>query len=155
MTNEKRAFRAWPASCATRFIEDFEGRRLVAYRGSAGVWTIGVGHTGPEVHEGLTITDAQADEWLSADIRKVADDLSRYINHDVTKGQYIALISLAFNLGSYGVITKCPKLMRALNAGDIEGAALEFLDCDRAGGKKVPGLTRRRQAEARLFLGEE
>lgn len=89
------------------------------------------------------------------DIRKVADDLSRYINHDVTKGQYIALVSLAFNLGSYGVITGCPKLMYKLNAGDIEGAATEFLDCDRAGGKRVPGLTRRRQAESRIFLGEE
>lgn len=155
MIDEKRAFRDWPASCATQFIEDFEGRRLVAYRCSAGVWTIGVGHTGPEVHEGLTITDAQADEWLASDIRKVADDLSRYINHDVTKGQYIALISLAFNLGSYGVITGCPKLLYKLNSGDIEGAALEFLDCDRAGGKRVPGLTRRRQAESKLFSGEE
>lgn len=56
MIDEKRAFRDWPASCATQFIEDFEGRRLVAYRCSAGVWTIGVGHTGPEVHEGLTIS---------------------------------------------------------------------------------------------------
>lgn len=42
MIDEKRAFRDWPASCATQFIEDFEGRRLVAYRCSAGVWTIGV-----------------------------------------------------------------------------------------------------------------
>lgn len=155
MIDEKRAFRSWPASCATRFIEDFEGRRLVAYRCSAGVWTIGVGHTGPEVHEGMTITDGQADELLIGDIRKVAEDLSRYINHDVTRGQYIALVSLAFNLGTYGVITGCPKLMRKLNDGDIEGAAKEFLDCDRAGGKRLPGLTRRRRAEADLFLGAD
>lgn len=155
MTSEERSFRAWPASCATRFIEDFEGRRLGAYRCSAGVWTIGVGHTGPEVHEGLTITDAQVDEWLIADIRKVVDDLSRYINHSVTKGQFIALTSLAFNLGAYGVVTGCPKLMYKLNAGDIEGAAREFLDCDKVGGKRVPGLTRRRRAESRLILGEE
>lgn len=92
---------------------------------------------------------------IKSDYPKVADDLSRYINHDVTKGQYIALISLAFNLGSYGVITGCPKLLYKLNSGDIEGAALEFLDCDRAGGKRVPGLTRRRQAESKLFSGEE
>lgn len=153
MTSEKRAFRVWPASCATRFIEDFEGRRLVAYQCSAGIWTIGVGHT-KGVKQGDTCTDGQADEWLIDDIRKVVDDLSRYINHDVTQGQYVALVSLAFNLGSYGVINGCPKLMRKLNAGDMEGAAKEFLDCDRAGGKRVPGLTRRRQAEASLFLGE-
>lgn len=152
-TNDKRAFSAWPASCATQFIEDFEGRRLVAYRCSAGVWTIGVGHT-EGVKEGDTCTDGQADEWLIADIRKVAEDLSRYINHSVTRGQYIALVSLGFNLGAYGVITGCPKLMYKLNVGDIEGAAAEFLDCDRAGGKKIPGLTRRRQAEAQIFLGE-
>lgn len=154
MTNEKRAFRSWPASIATRFIEDFEGRRLVAYQCSAGVWTLGVGHTAG-VKAGDTCTDGQADEWLIADIRSVAEDLSRYINHDVTHGQYIALVSLGFNLGAYGVITKCPKLMRALNAGDMEAAAREFLDCDKVGGKRVPGLTRRRRAEARLFLGEE
>ena len=153
MTEEKRAFRAWPASCATRFIEDFEGRRLVAYQCSAGVWTLGVGHT-KGVKRGDTCTDGQADEWLIEDIRSVVNDLSRYINHDVTKGQFIALVSLAFNLGAYGVITGCPKLMYKLNSGDIEGAAKEFLDCDRAGGKRIPGLTRRRQAEANLFLGE-
>lgn len=153
MTEEKRAFRAWPASCATRFIEDFEGRRLVAYQCSARVWTIGVGHT-KGVKQGDACTDGQADEWLIEDIRSVVNDLSRYINHDVTKGQFIALVSLAFNLGAYGVITGCPKLMYKLNDGDIEGAAKEFLDCDRAGGKRIPGLTRRRQAEANLFLGE-
>lgn len=154
MTSEKRAFRAWPASCATRFIEDFEGRRLVAYQCSAGVWTIGVGHT-KGVKRGDTCTDGQVDEWLIEDIRSVVNDLSRYINHDVTRGQFVALVSLAFNLGAYGVITGCPKLMYKLNSGDIEGAAKEFLDCDRAGGKRIPGLTRRRQAEAKLFLGEE
>ena len=153
MTDEKRSFLAWPASSATRFIEDFEGRRLTAYKCPAGVWTIGVGHT-KGVRECMTCTDAQADEWLIEDIRECVDALGRYINRSVTMGQYIALVSLAFNLGPYNVITKCPKLMRALNAGDIEGAAKEFLDCDRVNGRPVAGLTRRRRAEADLFLGE-
>ena len=153
-TNEKRAFSAWPASCATQFIEDFEGRRLVSYQCSAGVWTIGVGHT-KGVTRGLTCTDAQADQWLIEDIRAVVSDLSRYINRSVTEGQFVALVSLGFNLGAYNVITRCPKLMRALNAGDEEAAAAEFLDCDRVNGKPVAGLTRRRQAESRLFLGQE
>ena len=153
-STEKRAFMAWPPSCATRFIEDLEGRRLVAYQCSAGLWTLGVGHT-KGILKGMTCTDAQADEWLIADIRDVVNDLGRYINRSVTEGQFIALVSLGFNLGAYNVITRCPKLMRALNSGDVEGAAHEFLDCDRVKGKPVAGLTRRRQAEAKLFLGEE
>lgn len=151
---EKRAFLAWPPSIAGEFISDFEGRSNVSYQCSAGVWTIGVGHT-KGVREGMTCTDAQADEWLIEDIRECVDALGRYINRSVTMGQYIALVSLAFNLGPYNVITKCPKLMRALNAGDIEGAAKEFLDCDRANGRRVPGLTRRRKAEAEIFVGDQ
>ena len=150
---EKRPFLAWPPSIAGEFISDFEGRSNVSYQCSAGVWTIGVGHT-KGVREGMTCTDAQADEWLIEDIRECVDVLGRYINRSVTKGQYIALVSLAFNLGPYNIVTRCPKLMRALNSGDIEGAAKEFLDCDRSNGKRVPGLTRRRKAEADLFLGE-
>lgn len=157
MTEEKRAFSAWSPTVATRFIEDWEGRRLVAYRCPSGVWTCGVGHT-DGVREGMTCTDAQADEWLIDDIRSVVSDLSRYINHSVTRGQFIALVSLGFNLGAYTVITRCPKLMRAINSGDMEEAATQFLDCDRATENgtrvRVEGLTRRRQAEARIFLGE-
>lgn len=154
MSLEKRTFLAWPPSCATRFIEDFEGRRLVAYRCSAGVLTIGVGHTGG-VKEGDTCTDAQADEWLIEDIREVVETLGRYVTPDVTQKQFIALVSLGFNIGAVNVVTKCPKLMSKLNAGDYAGAAREFLDCDKAGGKRVAGLTRRRQAEYALFMGED
>lgn len=150
MSEERRTFLAWPASCATQFIEDFEGRRLVAYQCSAGVWTIGVGHT-RGVKQGDTCTDAQADEWLIEDIRTVVKELGRYVTPDLTQNQFIALVSLGFNFGAANVVTKCPKLMRKLNAGDFEGAAKEFLDCDRAGGRRVAGLTRRRRAEAELF----
>lgn len=154
MNGDRKPMLAWPCSCATRFIEDFEGRCLVSYQCSAGVWTIGVGHT-CGVKSGMTCTDAQADEWLIEDIREVVKAMSRYINRSLTEGQFVALVSLGFNLGAYNVITKCPKLMRSLNAGDIESAAKEFLDCDRVNGKPVPGLTRRRIAESKLFLGEE
>lgn len=151
---ERRTFSSWPASCATRFIEDFEGRRLVAYQCSAGVWTIGVGHT-KCVKQGDTCTDAQADKWLIEDIRKVCDELGRYVTPDITQSQFIALVSLGFNIGAINVVTKCPKLLRKLNDSDFEGAAHEFLDCDKAGGVRVAGLTRRREAEAKLMRGEE
>ena len=149
---EKRPFFFFSPTIAGEIISDIEGHSNVSYQCSAGVWTIGVGHT-KGVREGMTCTDAQADEWLIEDIRECVDVLGRYINRSVTKGQYIALVSLAFNLGPYNVVTRCPKLMRALNSGDIEGAAKEFLDCDRSNGKRVPGLTRRRRAEAEHFLG--
>lgn len=154
MSAEKMTFLAWSPSCATRFIEDFEGRRLVAYQCSAGVWTIGVGHT-VGVKKGDTCTDLQADEWLAEDIREVVETLGRYITPEVTKGQFIALVSLGFNIGAMNVITKCPKLIKKLNTSDFEGAAREFLDCDKVCGVAVAGLTRRRKAEARIFLGEE
>ena len=151
--DEMRAFSAWPPTIATRFIEDWEGRRLVSYQCSAGVWTIGVGHT-KGICAGMTCTDAQADEWLIEDIREVARVLSRFINHSVTRGQYIALVSLGFNFGPFNMIQKCPKLMRAVNSGDEFEASRQFLDCDMVKGQRVSGLTKRRQAESRVFLGE-
>ena len=67
----------------------------------------------------------------------------------------MALVSLAFNVGVSYVVHQCPKLMRALNAGDVEQAAHQFLDITKAGGKELPGLVRRRKSEAKLFLGED
>lgn len=150
----KKPFKEWDCSLACDFIKGFEGERLEAYQCSAGVWTIGSGHT-KDVKQGDTCTDAQADEWLIEDIRKVVDELGRYVTPDVTQSQFIALVSLGFNIGAINVVTKCPKLIRKLNASDFEGAANEFLDCDKAGGVRVAGLTRRREAEARLMRGEE
>lgn len=154
MKNEKKAYSAWSASLAAPLIKDFEGRKLVAYKCPAGIWTIGNGHTGAEVHEGLTITDAQADEWLMSDILKVVRSLARYINVQVTEGQFIALTSLAFNIGVSKLVHDCPKLMRAVNACDVELAAEEFLDINRAGGVVLPGLVRRRKAESDLYLND-
>ena len=136
------------------FIEAWEGCRLVAYKCPAGIWTIGVGHTGPDVHEGDEITYAQSRELLRKDIEAVVKALAPFVNTHVTQGQYVALVSLAFNVGASYVVHNCPKLMRALNAGDVERAAHEFLDVTKAGGRELSGLVRRRKSEAKLFLGE-
>lgn len=135
------------------FIEAWEGCRLAAYKCPAGVWTIGVGHT-QDVTEHDEITHEQARELLRQDIEEVKRRLAPFVNVDVTEGQFIALVSLAFNVGVSYVVHKCPKLMRALNAGDAEACAHEFLDVNRAGGKVLSGLTERRRAEAKLFLSE-
>ena len=147
-------FSEYSVDLAADFIEAWEGCRLTAYKCPAGIWTIGVGHT-QDVTEHDEITYEQSRDLLRRDLELVRHDLAPFINVTVTEGQFIALISLAFNVGVSYVVHQCPKLMRALNAGDVEKAAHEFLDIDKANGVRLAGLTRRRQAEAKLFLGEE
>lgn len=146
-------FSEYSVDLAADFIEAWEGCKLVAYKCPAGIWTIGVGHT-QDVTEHDEITHEQARELLRQDIEEVKRGLAPFVNVDVTEGQFIALVSLAFNVGVSYVVHKCPKLMRALNAGDAEACAHEFLDVNRAGGKVLSGLTERRRAEAKLFLSE-
>lgn len=152
--NERHAFGSWGPAEAASFIEQFEGRRLTSYLCPAGVWTIGVGHTGG-VTEGQTCTDEEADAWLLDDIEAAQKALAPYVNVRVTRGQFVALVSLAFNVGASYVTRKCPKLMRALNAGEFEEAAKQFLDIVKANGVVLPGLVKRRRAESALFLEED
>ena len=140
--------------CAADFIAQWEGFRERAYKCSAGVWTIGFGHTGT-VSEGDRITREQAWGCLLSDIRATMPGLAQHVKRTEAAGQFIALTSLAFNVGATYVVEKCPKLMQALNAREDEECARQFLDIDKAAGKRVEGLTRRRQAEAALFLGAE
>lgn len=139
---------------ACDFIAKEEGCVLTAYRCPAGVLTIGYGHTGADVREGMSITQAEADALLFRDVSECVHGMARFVNVPVTESQFVALTSLAFNVGVSYVTHHCPKLMRALNTGDVEKAAAEFLDIDKANGVRLAGLTRRRQSEARLFLGE-
>lgn len=147
-------FGEYSAESAMDFIEAWEGCRLQAYKCPVGIWTIGVGHT-KDVTEHDEITYEQSRELLLEDVEEVKQGLVPFVNVHVTEGQFIALVSLAFNVGVSYVVHKCPKLMRALNAGDVEQAAHQFLDITKAGGKELPGLVRRRKSEAKLFLGED
>ena len=140
---------AYEPALAAGFISQFEGCSLTAYRCSAGVLTIGYGHT-KGVKEGDTCTQEQADVWLIDDVKETQALLAHYVNVSVTQNEFIALVSLAFNVG-VGALMKS-KLLRKLNSGDRDGAAEEFLDFDLANGKRVAGLTRRRKAEHDLFL---
>ena len=140
---------AYEPALAAGFISQFEGCSLTAYRCSAGVLTIGYGHT-KGVKEGDTCTQEQADVWLIDDVKETQALLAHYVNVSVTQNEFIALVSLAFNVG-VGALMKS-KLLRKLNSGDRDGAAEEFLDFDLANGQRVAGLTRRRKAEHDLFL---
>ena len=149
-----KSYYSYDIQPACDFIAKYEGCRLTAYLCPAGVPTIGYGHTGPEVRKGMTITQAEADELLRKDVERRVHDFSQYVNVPVTGNQFIALTSLVFNCGVSYVVHQCPRLMRALNTGDAEACAHEFLDINRAGGKVLAGLTERRRAEAKLFLSE-
>lgn len=146
-------FGEYSVESAMDFVESWEGCRLTAYKCPAGVWTIGVGHT-QDVTEHDEITYEQSREMLREDIEEVKRGLAPFVNVHVTEGQFVALVSLAFNVGVSYVVHQCPRLMRALNAGDCEACANEFLDIVKANGVTLPGLVKRRREEAKLFLSE-
>ena len=129
-------------------IKQFEGLHLKAYRCPAGVPTIGYGHTAG-VAMGQTITQQQADDYLRRDVRQFERAVSRLVSVPLTQGQFDALVSFAFNLGE-GALAQST-LLRLLNAGDYAGAAAQFDRWNKAGGRVLPGLVRRRAAERALF----
>lgn len=131
-------------------IQRFEGSRLTAYQDIAGIWTIGYGHTGAGVHAGLTITQEQADALFAKDVEWAERVVSAKVVATITQPQFDALVSLAYNIGAAAFSSST--LVRKLNAGDVKGAASEFLRWNRSGGQVVEGLRRRRESERALFL---
>lgn len=139
-------------------IQSFESCELTAYRDGGGVLTIGWGHTGPDVHEGRTITQERADELFEVDIARFEQGVTGLLTVAVTQNQFDALVSFAYNVGlDIDEDTKAEglgdsTLLRKLNAGDAAGAAAEFSKWCKDNGKIIAGLVRRRKAEAGLFL---
>lgn len=130
-------------------IKQFEGLRLTAYQDMVGVWTIGYGHTGPEVAPGLAITQDQADQLLSGDLARFEAGVSRLASVPLNANQFSALVSFSYNLGLGSL--QSSTLLKLLNQGDYAGAAAQFPRWDRAGGQEVAGLLTRRLAEQALF----
>ena len=135
-------------------IKQFEGCKLTAYQDSVGVWTIGYGWTQPvdgkPIRAGMTIKQETAERLLKTGLVSYENDVSRLVKVNLTQGQFDALVSFTYNLGVRSLSTST--LLRKLNAGDYAGAADEFLRWNKAGGKVLNGLTRRREAERALFL---
>ena len=125
-----------------QLIESFEGLRLNSYQDSVGVWTIGYGHT-QGVKPGQTITQQQAQAFLQQDLG-VAEAAVNKLGLTLTDNQFAALVSFTFNLGG-------GNLNKLLSQG-LAAAPDRILLFDHAGGRVLPGLTRRRQAERALFL---
>jgi lysozyme len=129
----------------------FEGLRLEAYQDSAGVWTIGFGHAGTGVHAGQRITEQEAEALLRADLAEAIECVRRALTVTLTQGQFDALVDLCFNVGRGNFLGS--SLLRYVNAGETERAAQQFGRWVHAGGHVIPGLVRRRAAEAALFAG--
>lgn len=142
-------FSSYDPAIALDFIRNEEGCELHSYLCPAGKWTIGYGHT-QGVTEGMSISQAHAEDLLRADVIDCAGRMTSYIKAPVTKWQFIALVSLSFNVGD--LRRKAPKLLHYLNAGQEDKAAHEFLDIVKAGGVPSKGLKTRREKEAKLFL---
>lgn len=128
-----------------------EGLRLSAYRDGGGVLTIGHGHTGPDVHEGQTITPEQATALLSGDLRTAIACVNELVRVPITQGQFDALVDFTFNLGA-GTFRRST-LLALVNRRDFAGAAAQFGLWVHAAGQVEPGLVARRKAEMELFNG--
>lgn len=134
-------------------IEEFEGLRLEAYPdpGSGGdPWTIGYGHTAG-VHPGDTCTKEQADEWLRSDIAFAEAAVDHLVTVPLKQAQFDPLVSFVFNLGqgAFGGST----LLRRLNMGKYEDVPDQFRRWVNGPNGPMPGLVRRRDAEAKMFAG--
>jgi lysozyme len=137
------------SSVGLNLIKSFEGCVLHTYKDVVGVRTIGYGHTGADVHDGQTITQAQADALLLADCKRFVDGVNSVVKVPLNQNQFDALVSFCFNLGVGSL--KTSTLLEKLNRKDYLGASNEFLRWNKAGGQVLAGLTRRRQAEKELF----
>jgi lysozyme len=136
-------------------MHEFEGCKLEAYPDpgtGSDPWTIGYGHTSmagePHVKKGMTITKEEADEIF-------ARDLSKYEKHvpEATQNRFDAMVSLCYNIGP-GNFNKS-SVKRHHLTGEFSKAAHAFLAWNKANGKVMKGLTRRREAEKELYLMED
>ena len=136
-------------------IKDFEGFSSTSYLCPAKIPTIGWGNTfyedGTRVKLGEQISKTDALKLLEVVAnRDFADKIFPSIKVKVTQNQFDAMVSLAYNIGTGSFLKST--LLKKVNAGDFTGAGEEFLRWNKAGGKEVLGLTRRREREKQLFL---
>jgi lysozyme len=130
-------------------VAEFEGFRADAYRDMVGVWTIGYGET-KGVKPGDVTTEPEARAKLQARLDEFERGVQSHITSSFLPEQSAAMTALAYNIGLGNFSTS--SVLRLHNARDFAGAGDAFLKWDMAGGKHVPGLLRRRQAERAMYL---
>ena len=142
-----------PSQACYDLIKFFEGLSLKAYPdpGSGDdPWTIGYGSTGKDIKRGLVWTLAQADARLKLDVASFALGVRALIvKSPTTQRQFDALVSFAYNVGLGNL--KSSTLLKKHLARETVAANAEFVRWNKASGKVMAGLTRRRAAEAALY----
>lgn len=133
-------------------VMSHEGFSAFPYLCPAGWWTIGYGHTKGVTKATKPISKVVARELLEADLATAESAVGRLIRVELTDGQFDALVSFTFNLG--GGALQRSTLRQKLNRGEFEEAADEFKKWVWGGGRKLPGLVRRRADERELFLSD-
>lgn len=141
-----------PSENCYNLIRSKEGLSLRAYPdpGTGGApWTIGYGHTGPEVHPGMVITREEAENLLRQDAERVSAQVQNMVTAPLTQNEFDALVCFVYNVGISNFAKST--MLRKLNQQDYDGAANEFDRWTRAAGHVLPGLVARRQEEKDLF----
>lgn len=132
-------------------IKSFEGLSLEKYRDAVGKWTIGYGHLIlPHENFPQALTQVEAEDLLRADLGVTERGIHRLVTVDLNQNQFDALVAFAFNVGLGNLQNST--LLRLLNQGQYQEAADQLLRWNKAGGKILAGLTRRREAERALFM---
>lgn len=140
-----------------QLIKQFEGFSAKPYKCPAGIPTIGYGATYYPDGKKVTLRDkpvseADATAMLRSMLVQYENGVERYVQVPITQGQFDALVSFAYNLGLAAL--KGSTLLRLVNERNFVGAAAQFSRWNKASGKVLPGLTRRREAERKLFVGQ-
>lgn len=140
-------------SRGVNLIKHFEGCRLEAYKPvpTEEYYTIGYGHYGPDVHRGDRITSEWAEQLLRKDLAKFEKAVNKLVKVPLTQNQFDALVSFTYNLGETKFADST--LLKVVNANpkDNDGVRKQLLRWVNAGGRELPGLVRRREAEANLY----
>ena len=133
-------------------IKKFEGCKLKSYKCPAGVWTIGYGHT-EDIKEDDIVSPEEANKLLRADVFKFEEYVTDNVIVNLTQNQFDALVAWTFNLGVGNL--RNSTMLKKLNNADYTSVPFEMKRWNKAGGKTLDGLVRRRQAESLLFESKE
>ena len=131
-------------------IKKFEGCKLESYKCAAGVWTIGYGST-KLITQDMSITQDEAEKLLIKDIAEFEEFVLEASEMPLSQHQFDALVSWTFNLGPSNL--RASTMLKVLNKGEYEDVPAQIKRWNKAGGKVLDGLIRRREAEALLFAG--
>ena len=138
-------------------LKQFEGCKLKAYRCPRGICTIGYGHTNaagaPMIDDSSVITQQQANDILRRDLVQYENSVNKLVKQPLTQHQFDVLVDFVYNEGERNLATST--MLKKINAGKFQDVPAELAKFNKAGGKVLPGLVRRRQAEANWWLAAD